>query len=184
MKSMLLQAATAISLSIFLTGTSLSQSNPIWYVGKYEGKVGEQRFIVECDADLSCKFNSRENPSGPVSERPVKKATLVPDLKIVNGNLLGTRSRVSSNSYLNLSADEATLLSEIKPLIAASTSFSTCLDVGPEGSPMMPMIALCGVPNADSALDRYLALITMKSSCGNGAFCAYYFVPLKNVKSD
>lgn len=164
-----------------LAEMTLRESDP-WFAGKFSGALplenGTGSWSLKCVMGEECALimNSPNSPPQTIPMRvPIRREIVIP-----NNNLRGTREKVHERPELYEDKREGPMLVPLRNLLASQVSFERCVDIAANVD-----IALCSLttdPQASKSL--VLLLGTMKGSCGNSPFCAYYYQILGREKGE
>lgn len=165
-----------------------------WHIGEFRGEFVTNEvavhWFVECHPDDACRLGfSEKSPQANVAETyPPQKSTRPPhkairySTTIPNNNLAWTKHFASSRTAPPPTAHDAIKLGLIKKLVQSDTTFHQCMDISnaSEG-----YFLLCSSTSDKMAKEEaYLLACTMNPTCSEFApFCAYYFFPVRRVKS-
>lgn len=150
------------------------QSKSDWYVGNFEGGTSGQnakRLNVSCPSQSQCRLSMSSVSLAQVAPAAVDTAT-------PQKALAQTRRAYESNPGF---FDERFKqdLALIRPLLATSTRFESCVDVGS----IRNMFFLCSTTDDASAKNGAVILgATLEpyseSACRTKLYCEYYLVPV------
>ena len=144
-----------------------------WFVGAYSGSFplekGTGSWALRCAMGEACVL-TMTNPGAAAQtipmRVPIRRETAIP-----NNNLMGTREAVRQRPELYQDPQEGPLLVPLRSLLASQARFERCVDIGDEAD-----LALCSLTTDPRAAKSLVLLLgTMKGSCGDSPFCAYFY---------
>ena len=179
-----------IAFFVFLSGCASvkppSEPTPstlAWYSGHFTGDYADARstsdFSVTCSAVPDCETTIQEiTPRRIAPQKILSKSAPRVSVDILNTNLRSVQSAVAAHPERYKDANEGPLLRRLRPVIDSGGRFTECLGVAPDGG---NSIALCLHSDGKQQVP-VLLFSTMKPTCTDGAFCAYYVMPLVRQK--
>lgn len=164
-----------------LAEVGLRELDP-WFVGKFSGyfpsKNGTGRWSLKCAMGEECLLTMSAPNSLPQSipmRVPIRREVIIP-----NNNLGGAREAVRERPELYEDKTEGPMLVPLRDLLSSRSTFERCVDIATGGD-----VSLCSLTTDPRASKSLVLLIgTMKGSCGNSPFCAYYFQVLIRESED
>jgi hypothetical protein len=150
-----------------------------WFIGHFDGSYADARstsgFSVTCSAVPDCETTITEaTPRKTAPQRINAKNAQRVNVDSLNTQLQAVRAAVAANPKLYDHANDGALLRRMRPVLESGGKFTECLGVAPDGG---DSIALCQ-HSSGSQQTPVLLFSTMKPACADGAFCAYYLLPL------
>jgi hypothetical protein len=165
----------AVSISGCVSSPSPPQSKTDWYVGTFEGGTSgknAKRLYVSCPTQTQCRLSMSSVSLAQVV--PVAVNSAIPQKALAQ-----TRRVYETNpGFFDERFKEDLAL--VRPLLAVSTRFESCVDVG--GS-IQNMFFLCSTSADPSAKKGAVVLgATLEpyseSACRTKLYCEYYLVPV------
>lgn len=148
-----------------------------WFVGTFSGSFvldsGTGHWSLKCAMGEECVL-AMNSPGSPPQTLPMR-VPIRREIAIPNNNLRGTRETVRERPDLYQDPREGPMLVPLRGLLSSQASFQRCVDIATESD-----MALCSLTTDPRAKKSLLLLWgTMKSSCGDSPFCAYYYQVLE-----
>ena len=165
---------------VFLSGCAAVPPQPPWFAGHFTASYADARstsdFAITCSAVPDCETTIAElTPRKTAPQKILAKGAQRVNVDVLNTNLQAVRAAVAATPKLYEHANDGPLLRRLRPVLESRGTFTECLGVAPDGG---DSIALCRLGNGAQAAP-VLLFSTMKPACAdNGAFCAYYLLPL------
>lgn len=159
----------------------LRETDP-WFVGRFSAPFpvdgGTGNWSLKCVLGEECVLTIHKPNTAPQTvpmRVPIRREIVIP-----NNNLQLTRDRVRERPELYEDKREGPMLMELRDLLASEARFERCVNIAADGD-----IAVCSLTTDPRAAKSLVLLLgTMKGSCGNSPFCAYYYQMLGREKGE
>lgn len=162
-----------------------SHAGDAWSHGLFQGKMvtdtDEMSWTLSCETKSPCKLSVTQIvPRAMEPQFLETKASVPASVSIPNSSLDHARRVLLDHPNALEDPSEGPLLRAIQPQLASGTSFTSCIDIGAD-----TQLLVCAMSGDARGSKSVMLLVgTMKPSCGQQAFCAFYFQPLTRVKGE